>query len=179
MKTLRRSMLIWAMMAFAMAATQAAAQQPNTDLADALLRQAVAAEDQASNSEGADALFEAARLHLESAALRASDDPQAVASIRSAALHLAYDRPTRSAELFAQAAERALAMGDVATAAESYIDAADALVGHGLRTSSASYAKAQTWLSQAATLATSADLSEAERERILKKVGLDRSLLAG
>lgn len=180
MKTLRFSILLSALLMVALAATTAVAQQPNRQMADALVRQAEAAEDQASNSEGANSKWEAARLHLESVKYRAADDPQAVTSIRTAALYLAYDRPDRAAELLIEAAERALTIGDPTTAAESYMDAASTLLGGRYRqVSESDFVKAKNWMNQAATIVTADEVSDAARTRILNRVGIDARQLAG
>lgn len=179
MKALRNGVMAMALAILSVAATQAFGQA-NPELADRILERAQNAEEVASNSEGASSKFEAARLHEESARLRAADDPKAVTSLRAAGMYLAYDRPARAAELLVEAAERALAMGDVVTAANSYIDAAGALTGARYRTTSAQdIGKARSWMSQAATLATLPEFSDAERERVLRRVGLDKGQFAG
>lgn len=179
MKALRLSMIVSGLFAVGLATTQAFGQA-NPHLADAVLQQAIAAEEQASNSEGVDAGAEAARLHLESAKLRSADDPQAVASIRKAAMYLAYSHPERAADLMVEAAEKALGMGDVVGSANSYIDAAAMLLSSANhRVTVTDFAQAQSWLSQAATLATSAELSDAQRAMIFRRTGMEQGHYAG
>ena len=179
MKALRMGVLVSTFAILTVAATQAFGQV-NPGLADQILEQALSAEEVASNSEGASSKFEAAQLHEESARLRAMDDPKAVSSLRAAGLYLAYDRPARAAELLVEAAERALAIGDIVTSATSYIDAASVLTGTRYRTTTLEdIGKARSWMSQAATLATLPEVSDAERERILRRVGLDMGHYAG
>ena len=68
---------------------------------------------------------EAARLQQRSASLRDADDPKAIASLEMAARLFDYaHRPTEACRVMEQAAERALAMGDVIRAADAYLDAA-------------------------------------------------------
>ena len=68
---------------------------------------------------------EAARLHHWSAELRAAADPNAVESLAMAAHLFGYaHRPKEARKTMEQAADRALAMGDVARAAHAYLEAA-------------------------------------------------------
>jgi hypothetical protein len=67
---------------------------------------------------------EAARLHKWSASLRDADDPEAVRSLAMAAHLFGYaNRPFDARVTMEEAAERALAMGDVVKAAQSYVEA--------------------------------------------------------
>ena len=67
---------------------------------------------------------EAARLHRWSAQLRSSTDPEAVKSLAMAAHLFGYaKRPLDARRTMEEAAERALAMGDVARAAQAYVEA--------------------------------------------------------
>jgi hypothetical protein len=67
----------------------------------------------------------AARLHEESAELRAVDDAQAVGCLRTAAFLRYYAGDRRAGvNLMERAATRAADLGDVARAADAYIDAA-------------------------------------------------------
>ena len=67
----------------------------------------------------------AAKLHEQSAGLRSEDDPQAVGCLRSAAFLRYYSGNRRAGgDLMERAANRAASIGDVARAADSYIDAA-------------------------------------------------------
>ena len=69
--------------------------------------------------------LKAAKLHERSAALRDESDPQAATCLRSAAFLRYYAGSRRaSADLMEKAADRAAGIGDVARAADSYIDAA-------------------------------------------------------
>ena len=67
----------------------------------------------------------AAKLHERSAALRDESDPQAATCLRSAAFLRYYAGGRRaSADLMEKAAERSANIGDVAKAADAYVDAA-------------------------------------------------------
>ncbi len=67
---------------------------------------------------------EAARLHKESASLRNAKDPEALQSLAMAAHLVGYaKRPIEARRTMEQAAERALAMGDVVGAAQAYVEA--------------------------------------------------------
>ena len=97
-----------AMLAMGLTAVQGLAQTPDPERAEAVLERAVAAEVEAART-GATADKEmAARLHVQSANLRAYNDPAAVASLRTAAMYLSYSRPAQAAELLVLAAERAV-----------------------------------------------------------------------
>ena len=68
---------------------------------------------------------EAAGLHIEEAQHRASTDPEAVEALIMAGNLFNYaQRPVSARRTLEQAAERALAMGDVRTAAQAYLNAA-------------------------------------------------------
>lgn len=68
---------------------------------------------------------DAARLHLQSAALRPTSDPQAVECLAMAAHLFNYaKRPLQARRTMESAAERALSTGDVKRAAQAYIEAA-------------------------------------------------------
>jgi hypothetical protein len=67
---------------------------------------------------------EAARLHKASAALRNANDPEAVQSLAMAAHLFGYaKRPIEARRTMEEAADRALAMGDVVRAAQAYVEA--------------------------------------------------------
>jgi hypothetical protein len=67
---------------------------------------------------------EAARLHKLSASLRNANDPEAVQSLAMAAHLFGYaKRPLEARKTMEDAAERALAMGDVVRAAQAYVEA--------------------------------------------------------
>lgn len=67
---------------------------------------------------------EAARLHKQSAYLRNRNDPEAVQSLAMAAHLFGYaKRPLEARKTMEEAAERALAMGDVVRAAQAYVEA--------------------------------------------------------
>ncbi len=90
------------------------------------IAQAVALEDQAVALHAQPGrAFEAAYLHLRSASLRDPGDPAAVQSLAMAAHLLGYaDRPLEARRAMEQAAERALALGDIVRAASAYTEAA-------------------------------------------------------
>jgi hypothetical protein len=68
---------------------------------------------------------EAARLHRQSAHLRSANDPEAVESLAMAAHLFSYaQRPLAARNTMEEAADRALAMGDVFRAARAYVEAA-------------------------------------------------------
>jgi hypothetical protein len=150
---------------------------------DVLLRAANAMEEQfASGGATIPARLEAARLHIRSAEARADEDPQAIASLRSAALLIGSARPEQSAALFETAAERALSIGDVQTAAHSYLDAASVLLHGGKRSFTASeFTQIQGWMEKAARLSNSPHLSGTEKEGIQGRIQQDggRGLNAG
>jgi hypothetical protein len=67
---------------------------------------------------------EAARLHKQSAYSRNRNDPEAVQSLAMAAHLFGYaKRPIEARRTMEEAAERALAMGDVVRAAQAYVEA--------------------------------------------------------
>ena len=67
---------------------------------------------------------EAARLHIQSAYLRNPNDPEAVQSLAMAAHLYGYAKRSFDARrTMEEAAERALAMGDVVRAAQAYVEA--------------------------------------------------------
>src|SRR5262245_65111269 len=67
----------------------------------------------------------AARLHRQSAQLRSANDPEAVESLALAAYLFSYaKRPLAARKTMEEAADRALAMGDVFRAARAYVEAA-------------------------------------------------------
>ena len=67
----------------------------------------------------------AARLHRQSAHLRSANDPEAVESLAMAGYLFSYaKRPLDARKTMEEAAERALAMGDVFRAARAYVEAA-------------------------------------------------------
>ena len=68
---------------------------------------------------------EAARLHRQSAGLRSANDPEAVESLAMAAHLFNYSgRPLAARNTMEEAADRALALGDVFRAARAYVEAA-------------------------------------------------------
>ena len=67
---------------------------------------------------------DAARLHKQSAYLRNRNDPEAVQSLAMAAHLFGYaKRPIEARRTMEEAADRALAMGDVVRAAQAYVEA--------------------------------------------------------
>jgi hypothetical protein len=181
MRTRRTITSLLALVAVALASTTLQAQ--STVDADALLRAATAMEEHFA-SEGATVhgRMEAARLHIRSAEARTNEDPQAITSLRSAALLIGSTRPEQSAALFETAAVRALSIGDVQTAAHSYLDAASVLLHGGKRSFTASeFTQIQGWMEKAARLSNSPHLSGAEKEGIQGRIQTDggRGLNAG
>jgi len=136
-----------------------------------VLRQAYAAEAQAARTGSIVDREEAARLHIQSANLRAYNDPMAVTSLRTAAFYLSYSKPAQAAELLVIAAERALARGDIITAANSYLDAAAALTeGQDYRVSPEQYQQIERWLIRAAMLAESPLLQPEDRDILMRRL---------
>ena len=170
-----------ALFTVALAAAPAFAQQPNQEKADALLMRAIAAEELASQSETANARFDAARLHAKSASLRAENDLQGIASLRTAAMYYSYIDVARAADLMSTAADRAMAIGDVLTAANSYLDAAAILVHNSSnnRMTPSDFARVQIWIGQASAVADFPQLPLAEAERLRQRVGPDEGHFAG
>ena len=108
---------------------------------------------------------EAARLQQRSALLRDADDPRAIASLEMAARLLAYaNRPTDARRIMEQAAERALAMGDVVRAADAYLDAA------AIAQEQHSQAQVNRLGRKALLLASSPVLKPAERAGIVDRI---------
>lgn len=166
----RNSVLLAVGLAVAVTVAPAAAQEGTTDRAANLIRAAQAAQELASHSETVGAQDDAVRLHLEIAALPGVDEAQAVESLRTAALYLAYAKPRQASEMMVQAAERALAYGDVVTAAESYLDAASTMVRDG-RTTASDFARVESWIARARTLAESPLLTAVDKDRIIQRAG--------
>ncbi len=103
----------------------------------------------------------AARLHEESATRRAATDPMSVSCLRTAAFLRFYaGEPRTAVELMEQAATRASEMGDVVTAANSYVDAA--FIAQGLHQADRTAALRE----RAERLSHSPLLEEAQRESI-------------
>ncbi len=108
---------------------------------------------------------DAARLHVASAHLRGNDDPQAVKCLALAAhLYSHADRQLDARRAMVQAAERALAMGDVVAAARAFTDAALLAEKEGNK------AETERLGRKALTLASSPLLQPEERSRILSRI---------
>jgi hypothetical protein len=108
---------------------------------------------------------EAARLHRRAAMIRGSD-PSAVASFRSAAwLYSVAGSNGIARTMMERAAERATAVGDVESAANSYIDAAF------LAIASSREEQVPRLLSQTRAVLSSPLLTEDRRRSILQRVG--------
>jgi hypothetical protein len=169
LRTIRSAAI--ALAAIGLFAFRGMAQAPDPVRADAVLQQAYAAEAQAARTGSIADSEEVARLHIQSANLRAYSDPQAITSLRTAAFYLSYSKPAQAAELLVIAAERALARGDIITAANSYLDAAAAVTeGQGYRVSPEQYNQVERWLMRAAMLAESPLLDSADREILMRRL---------
>ena len=108
----------------------------------------------------------AAKLHERSAELRDASDPQAASCLRTAAFLRYYAGGRRaSADLMEKAAERAAEIGDVARAADSYVDAA--YIAQELRESD----RARSFARRAELLANSPLISETQRASIRARIG--------
>jgi hypothetical protein len=114
---------------------------------------------------------EAARLHKQSASLRNANDPEAVQSLAMAAHLFGYGNRTLEARrTMEQAADRALAMGDVVHAAKAYVEAtffADKLNNQG---------EMDRLGRKALLLARSPLLTADERTNIIKRIRSNPSL---
>jgi hypothetical protein len=160
-----------ALAAIGLAASQTWAQTPDPVRAQAALSQAIAAEAQAARTGSATDWQRAADLYLQSASFRSYDDPVGVSNLRAAAMFRSHSDSDEAAELFSRAAERALAQGDVITAANSYIDAASALTeGRSYRVSPAQFQQIERWMIQATMLAESPLIDAADRALLLRRI---------
>lgn len=147
------------------------AQTVDPDRADRALREAQVLEQQMQEKLVVSDRLEAARLHIESARARSADDPQAVASLRAAGNYIGSLRPSQASDLLSEAASRALAIGDLITAAHSYLDAAAVIAQSGKKSYTLSEAaQLERWITQAALLAESPLLDELDRGRILNRI---------
>jgi hypothetical protein len=107
----------------------------------------------------------AAKLHERSAELRDESDPMAASCLRTAAFLRYYAGGRRaSADLMEKAAERAAGIGDVARAADSYIDAA--YIAQELREGT----RARELAHRAELLASSPLLTDAQRASIRARI---------
>ena len=107
----------------------------------------------------------AAKLHERSAELRDESDPMAATCLRTAAFLRYYAGGRRaSADLMEKAAERAAGIGNVALAADSYIDAA--YIAQELREGS----RARELAHRAELLANSPLISEVQRASIRSRI---------
>ena len=159
--------LVPALALLALGVPSASAQAVDEERADRLLRQADALEQEmyAGGYTRATRL-EAARLHVESAEARPASDAQAVASLRTAARHIGDLDPDRAVRLLVRAAERAVAMGDVESAAHAYIDAAIALKESRSEYTEEDGARINAWHEKADLLSRSPLLTVSQRERL-------------
>jgi hypothetical protein len=149
---------------------QAHASSPtlNEPRADLLFQQAMAQERQPSASFTRH-LRQTARLYLKSAELRDASDPLKAESLQRAGALLMSVEPRRARELFAQAAELALARGDVVRSAHFYLDAA--WVGETWQLRSArDRLAANEYIRKAHLLADAPLLSVEQRGSILKRI---------
>lgn len=108
---------------------------------------------------------DAARLHLESAAMRGASDPLGARCMHDAgSLYFALDDLAAAQKALAASAEHAAVRGDVVASANSYLDAA--LVAQQQRQN----AIARTYVDKAMLLASSPLLSEKQRTSLLARV---------
>jgi len=107
-----------------------------------------------------------AKLHERSAALRDEGDPQAATCLRSAAFLRYYSGGRQaSANLMERAAERSANIGDVARAADSYVDAA--YIAQELK----EVDRARAFAHKAVLLANSPLLTDTQRASIRSRIG--------
>jgi hypothetical protein len=111
----------------------------------------------------------AARLHIRSARLRTAEDPGAEHCLVHAANLLQHTRPDEVFGLLIEAADRALARGDVLRAARWYLDAAG-YVQERPRRDATDVEQAVQAVDKAKLLAGSPLLSEAERNALLARL---------
>lgn len=150
------------------ATAPAASATVNESRADLLYNQALAQERQPSSSFTRH-LRRTARLYLESAELREVSDPLKAESLHRAGALLMSVEPRRARTLFANAAELALARGDVLRSAHSYLDAA--WVGDAWELRSArDRLTANDYVRKARLLAEAPLLSADQRASILKRI---------
>lgn len=108
---------------------------------------------------------EAARLHVQEAKLRSNGDPEAVENLMMAARLYGYAKLPRDARsTMEQAAERALKLGDVSTAAQAFLQAAFFAVDEKNADQTIRLAKKTMWVTKSPLL--SAEQREAVRSRI-------------
>ena len=114
---------------------------------------------------------EAARLHRQSAHLRGANDPEAVESLALAAYLFSYaKRPLVARKTMEEAADRALAMGDVFRAARAYVEAAFFADGQQDRVETARLGH------KALLLAGSSRITEEERTSIRNRIRTNPAL---
>lgn len=156
----------------ALSASAAAAQSiANPERADHLQQRATELEQTMFERGPTRAMrLEAAQYHLESASARAVSDPQAVVNLIAAARHVGELDPSRSASLLHRAAEHAISIGDVETAAHAYIDAAVVLTSSKNVFSRAEGAQIGEWHHRAELLTRSPLLDESQRARITDRL---------
>jgi hypothetical protein len=113
----------------------------------------------------------AARLHRQSAHLRRANDPEAVESLAMAAYLFSYDnRPLAALNTMEEAADRALAMGDVFRAARAYVEAAF------LADKQQDHAETTRLGRKALLLASSTRITAEERTSIVKRIRTSSAL---
>lgn len=155
----------------ALSVPSASAQGTDPSDAERLLRQADAVEEEMyANGYTRATRMEAARLHLQSAEARAASDPQAITSLRTAARHIGDLDPDRAASLLVRAAERAVAMGDVETAAHAYIDAAIMLKESRAEYTEEDGTRITAWHAKANLLSRSPLLTVTQRARLADRL---------
>lgn len=116
------------------------------------------------------ARLEAARFHLEAASARAVNDPQAITDLVTAARHVGELDPERSAAILNRAAEAALAIGDVESAAHAYIDAAIVLKESRSVFTQTEGSRISAWHHKASLLSNSPLLNAGQRSRIVDRL---------
>jgi ATP/maltotriose-dependent transcriptional regulator MalT len=108
---------------------------------------------------------ESAMLHVRSALERPTNDPQAIACLRLAAnLFWGQNRPLDARWAMEQAAQRAVAAGNLFMAAQSYLDAAFITREQGQQAETIRLA------TEARRLAESAGLDESQRKAIMSRI---------
>lgn len=173
-----RAAILTAIVATAGSPLQLSGQQPLTPVEVEAERQRLVNARADTLDERARSLYahphryiDAARLHRRAAAIR-GNDPRAVASFRSAAwLYSVAGMNGVAREMMESAADRAKTVGDVESAANTYIDAAFLAIADGRED------QVPGLLSRMHTVMRSPLLPEDRRASILKRIG-DSSRLA-
>ena len=171
---MRSQKLITIAILSALATVPARVQSQTAKSAEQVSRTAYALElEQRANELHADPARagEAARLHRKSAHLRSANDPDAVESLAMAGYLFHYaKRPVDARRSMEEAADRALAMGDVFRAARAYVEAAFFAEGQQDRAATARLGQ------KALLLAGSSRITEEERASIRNRIRTSSTL---